>query len=110
MFHPHPDAGGFAVASVGLKQRDAAASVEKTPPTKEKATRTKQATDSLVRKHSFSGKAPNGTWSVAAIPDLGLMGRQQVCLREPLLMPLKIFLDSRPLGAYSLSCLIPLIS
>jgi hypothetical protein len=58
------------VASVGLKQRDAVASVEKTHPTKGKATRTKQATDRLARKHSFSGKAPLGTWSVSAIPDL----------------------------------------
>lgn len=51
-------------AAVGLHQHDAAASVEK-------ATVVKQQPENLTPKHSFSGKPPKGTWSVAAIPELG---------------------------------------
>jgi hypothetical protein len=51
-------------AAAGLHQHDAAASIEK-------ATVVKQQPENLALKHSFSGKPPKGTWSVAAIPKLG---------------------------------------
>ena len=51
------------VASAGLKRDDAAASVAPAPVAG-------QGRENLALKHSFSGKAPQGKWSVAAIPDL----------------------------------------
>ncbi|HEY9404893.1 MAG TPA: hypothetical protein VIQ24_19710 [Pyrinomonadaceae bacterium] len=50
------------VVTVGWQQHDAA-SVKK-------ANAAKQQPENLALKHSFSGKAPQGKWSVAAIPDL----------------------------------------